>query len=180
MSEQAHDKNRRNQGSKGLPDLSELHASKNLHEKNTLTPENQPDLMNASISGADVPRVTQRPTRRQDALNSIASTDMGPAKSPLLSSRRDAAASAQKNAGIVTNPTYRYQGGLASKVITFLANMLKVLERLFLGLLGARNKQAPRHQPQTNRAKQETPHSHKNQQSGKESQRQRGTRIHRS
>jgi hypothetical protein len=37
--------------------------------------------------------------------------------------------------GVISNPTYKYSGGLASKIISFIANILKVIERLLLRLL---------------------------------------------
>jgi hypothetical protein len=131
----------------GHTDLSELSASKDLHRKIDALPAPTPDLASASISSSSFARASSqgRPLaeRTPQSINTNSLTRDTKRHTSVTQS-------APSNAnGIFKNPAYPYRGGLISKIITFFANLLKVLERIFLRLIGGRDTVAPtpRHQP---------------------------------
>jgi hypothetical protein len=142
MSERALDKNQETATS-GQLDLQDLRASKDLHNKESQHPSNQTDLSSVSISTNNIVRATHRPDPRRDPFSHNAAESPSPAATPGRNRSSETRAP-----GIFKNPTYRYSGGPISRLITFIANLLKVLERIFLRLLGARDLAAPTNQPQ--------------------------------
>lgn len=131
----------------GQSTLGELSASRDLHKTKTSKLDtqaaNQADLTSASLSSsAQVVRVPHRPELRRDL-----SPQSGPAAERSLNASsqtgKGAGASVKPAHGIFTNPAYKYSGGLASKIISFIANILKVLERLLLRLLTGPDRSAP-------------------------------------
>lgn len=147
MSEQVR-KQTMGQNRTGQNDLSDLSASKDLHRKVDTQPANAADLASLSISSSNFVRSSthtglhsERATRPTAMERSLSSET----KHQISTSNGSAAVAT----GIFKNPAYPYRGGLASKIITFFANLLKVLERIFLRLLGARDSvpPTPRHQP---------------------------------
>ena len=136
--------------------LSELTSSKDLHQTLSATPANATDLASASISPADVLRVSQRPDIRKAVLEQVPQIDTSV---ELTNSR--SRAPAQRSAeggvknGVFKNAFYRYDGGLLNKILALIGNILKVIERLFLRLLGARDTVAPPNNPQSTSSKRE-------------------------
>jgi hypothetical protein len=132
----------------GQHDLSDLSASKDLHRKVDTQPSNATDLASLSISSSNFVRSsTQTRLHAGKAPHPIAPDRSLSRETNHQTSTSNA--SAATATGIFKNPAYPYRGNLAAKIITFFANLLKVLERLFLRLLGARDSVAPppRHQP---------------------------------
>ena len=114
-------------------DLTELHASvtAGLKRETTPKPENT-DLAAASIPSANVVRLSVKPEKRD-----LSHVSLGATTNPETTTRptpRKGAPSNRPN-GIITNPYYRYEGGLLDKLITFFANVLKFLERALLRAL---------------------------------------------
>jgi len=137
-------------------DLSELASSKDLHPAISTTPANTTDLASASISLADVLRVSQRIDVRKSVHERVPAQETS---IELTNSRSKASAprSAEgdvKN-GIFKNAFYRYDGGLLNKILALIGNILKVIERFFLRLLGARDAVAPPNNPQSASSKRE-------------------------
>jgi len=99
------------------------------------------DLAHASIVAPSVQRVAVQPQRRswRERAGLKSST------SPSLLTKTDASPTPVGGAsrvtplrrGIFKNPYYAYRGGVVSKIITFFANLLKVLEKILLTALGA-------------------------------------------
>lgn len=132
----------------GHTDLSELSASKDLHRKVETQAANTPDLASASISSSSFVRSSsQSGLRAEKTPSSIINTRSLSSDTKQFSGVSHGTASGTN--GIFKNPMYPYRGGLVSKIITFFANLLKVLERIFLRLLGMRDIVAPvpRHLP---------------------------------
>jgi len=131
----------------GKTDLSDLSASKDLHERRQLQPSNATDLASVSISSSSFVRASSQPgaASERSTRNTSADRALAAETKAQAATTKSAAATAP---GLFKNPVYPYRGGLASKIITFFANLLKVLERLFLRLLGARDvvTPTPRHQ----------------------------------
>jgi hypothetical protein len=142
MSDRALDKNQEASAA-GQFDLTDLHASKDLHTKEERHAANTTDLSSASISATNIVRATPKPEPRRDAIPSPSVTQR--ARPTEHQETRSATAATP---GIFKNPTYRYSGNIISRIITFVANILKVLERLLLRLLGARDLKAPNLPPQ--------------------------------
>ncbi len=126
----------------GQHDLSDLSASKDLHKKQTAQPANAPDLASVSISSSSFVRSSSHARQPHSGINQSSTQSISEGPSIIRQGRSNSKAQ-NRGHGIFKNPTYPYQGGFASKIITFLANVLKVLERLFLRLLGARDTVAP-------------------------------------
>lgn len=156
----------------GQNDLSGLSASKDLHQRVHQQPSNATDLASVSISSSSfvrsAPPVAPGPEKSQRT--STAERLHTPESKHQANQGKVVSKAAP---GIFKNPTYPYSGGLASKIITFLANLLKVLERIFLRLLGARDlvTPAPRNQPsQTKPAERKEPKESKRDELGHGSQ----------
>lgn len=134
-------------GTAGRSDLSDLSASKDLHKKANMQPSNATDLASVSISSSSFVRASSQPgpASERSIQNTTVDRALAAETKAQTATTKSAAATAP---GLFKNPVYPYRGGLASKIITFFANLLKVLERLFLRLLGARDVVAPtpRHQ----------------------------------
>lgn len=134
-------------------DLSELAASKNLHESVSTTPANSTDLAAASISSADVLRVA----RRSDIRRAVQDTTTKQQAAVELTNGRSRLHLPKSvngtTTGIFKNPFYRYDGGLLNKVLALIGNVLKALERVFLRLLGARDTSPTPNQTQLTRSK---------------------------
>lgn len=113
-------------------DLTELHASVTAGLKNETpkTPENT-DLAAASIPSANIIRVSARPEKRD--FTQLSASTATPEPTPQQAPRKGAPSN--RPHGIITNPYYRYEGGLLDKLITFFANILKFLERALLRAL---------------------------------------------
>jgi hypothetical protein len=142
-----------------VTDLSELSA---LKKETALTPDqlapaNDSDLSSASISASDVMRVSSRSGRRV-----IQTTPSGPDKSTVSltnsRSRADISKSPESGRmGLFKNPFYRYDGGIMNKLMAFIGNILKMIERFILRLLGMRDAApVPCQQKNTSQAKPET------------------------
>jgi hypothetical protein len=114
------------------------------------------DLASASLSSADVMRVTQRTDIRnslQDRATPATKTSVDLTNSK---SRASALKSVANNdSGIFKNPFYRYDGGLLNKILALIGNILKALERLFLRLLGARDSAPTPNRSQTPQTKKD-------------------------
>jgi hypothetical protein len=141
MSEQVR-KQTMGQNRNGQNDLSGLSASKDLHRKVDTQPSNASDLASLSISSSNFVRSSTQMGLQSERVSRPTAMDR------YLSSEAKQQPSTSKDSavvatGIFKNPAYPYRGNLASKIITFFANLLKVLERIFLRLLGARDSVAP-------------------------------------
>jgi hypothetical protein len=141
----------------GQPTLGELSASKDLHKTKGsdlhAEPANQSDLTNVSLSSANVMRVPHRPEIRRE-LSTRNSIGTEQEQSTSSQRTRQGGTSSKPVHGVFTNPAYKYSGGLASKIISFFANILKVIERLLLRLLIGPDRSAP---AQTQQARSTTP-----------------------
>jgi len=130
----------------GQPTLGELSASKDLHKTKGsdlhAEPANQSDLTNVSLSSANVMRVPHRPEIRR-GLSTQSSVSIEKELSTSVETIKQGGTSTKPVHGVFTNPTYKYSGGLASKIISFFANILKVIERLILRLLMGPDRSAP-------------------------------------
>lgn len=176
MSERARDKGNDLSSAQGQGDLSDLRASKDLHKTNDPRPVNEADLSSASISATNILRAAPRHDPRSYSLRSTVLT------SPSHGAEKRASSPSAQPAGpngILKNPTYQYTGGFLSKIITFIANVLKFVERLFLRLLGARDLVAPQHSPQS-RPINQAQSTHEVKKTGAKDGRQGANRIIRS
>ena len=135
-----------------------------------------PDLDSATVPSAEVTARTQGPRVRVADDIDLAAAELGketrnavgsrstriPPRRALPRRQRVARVHERRNArkarkdrdlpnGIFKNPVYPYPRDPLGKIITFIANVLKVFVRLFLGFLGARNNSAqpPPPTPQT-------------------------------
>jgi ribosomal protein L12E/L44/L45/RPP1/RPP2 len=137
-------------------DLSELASAKDLHQSPTASPANATDLASASISPADVLRVSQRTDIRKSVHERVPAQETAV---ELTNSRSKSSAPRSTEAGakqgIFKNAFYRYDGGLLNKILALIGNILKVIERLFLRLLGARDAVAPPSNPQSTSSKRD-------------------------
>lgn len=131
--------------------LESLAASKDLHKRSGINQETQPanqtDLSGASISTANVHRVTPRVEPRQDVSQARTTRPSHIIQTGRAKASADRAAGS--DVGIFKNPAFKYSGDLLSKILTFFANILKVLERLFLRLLAGPDRKAPKPITQT-------------------------------
>lgn len=139
-----------------VADLSELASSKDLHQTISSIPANATDLTSASISSADVLRVSQRSDIRKSLHERVSpqevSVELTNSRSKASPSR--SAEGGTKN-GVFKNAFYRYDGGLLNKILALIGNILKVIERLFLRLLGARDAVTTPNNPQSTSSKRE-------------------------
>jgi hypothetical protein len=147
MSERALDKNQEASAA-GQFDLTDLHASKDLHIKEERHAANTTDLSSASISATNIVRATPKAEPRRDPIPSPSVSHTSQA-----TERQGVRNHAAQPPGIFKNPTYRYSGNIIQRIITFVANILKVLERLLLRLLGARDLNSPTPPPRQANAK---------------------------
>jgi hypothetical protein len=135
-------------------DLSKLAADKNLHKaaeiESTLAiePANSPDLATASISPADTLRVSP-PRQIRKTIQEATSVELTNSRSRSTTNQRDLGS----KTGIFKNPFYRYDGGLLNKILALIGNILKVIERIFLRLLGARDTTLTPNRSQSNQTK---------------------------
>jgi len=146
MSEQVR-KQATDQSTAGRTDLSDLSASKDLHKKADMQPSNATDLASVSISSSSFVRASSQAVPAAQRGRHSTTLDRAITTETKLQATTTKS-STTTTPGLFKNPFYPYRGGLASKIITFFANLLKILERLFLRLLGARDVVAPtpRHQ----------------------------------
>lgn len=133
--------------------LDDLSASKNLHEKERnrsfRESRNDADLASASISTSDIMRASHRPgTRRDIAARTSTDTARDATRTTARQHHKDTSLSKREH-GVITNPAFKYDGGLVSKLVSFFANILKVLERLLLRLLMGPDVVAPTTRPQS-------------------------------
>lgn len=124
-------------------ELSSLRASKDLGSKPAnLDCDSTPatDLSLNSITTSGVERISARPDKR------IIRHGHGVALSPeaKMDKSHSAKSSTKSEVGIFKNPYYPYQGNLADRFIALLANICKVLERLFLKLLSGGDAPLPK------------------------------------
>jgi hypothetical protein len=122
-------------------DLTELHASVTAGLKNeqTSTPHNT-DLAAASIPSANIVRLSAKPEKRDLTQLSVGATTH---TEPATQTAPRKGTPSNRPHGIITNPYYRYEGGLLDKLITFFANILKFLERALLRALTPTKPAAP-------------------------------------
>jgi hypothetical protein len=142
-----------------VPDLSELSASKKTAlTPDQLAPANEADLTSASISASDVMRVSQRTDMRRTAKEISVSPDKSAVTLSNSRSRADTSKSHENGRmGLFKNPFYRYDGGIMNKLMAFIGNILKMIERFILKLLGMRDAApVPGQQKNTSQAKPET------------------------
>jgi hypothetical protein len=136
----------------GHSTLGELSASRDLHKTTSAAPStepaNQSDLTSLSLSPSNVVRVPHRPEPRRNVSTKPSFFSERETSTTRLT-RSSKHSSGEPAHGIITNPTYKYTGGLVSKIISFIANILKVLERLLLRLLIGPDKAAPTTRQQT-------------------------------
>lgn len=122
-------------------DLTELHASVTAGLKTEITTTSQnTDLTTASIPSANVVRLSAKPEKRPLSHLSVGAHTTTEPETKVAP--RKGAPSNRPN-GIITNPYYRYEGGLLDKLITFLANVLKFLERALLRALAPQRPAVP-------------------------------------
>ena len=121
-------------------DLSELSAVKNPDlSPGELTPANNQDLTDLSISDPSVTRVPHTPIARGVRSRSNGA-DVGTVTLSNSRSRTGASKSPESGKiGVFKNPFYRYDGGLMNKLIAFIGNILKLIERFILRLFGMRD-----------------------------------------
>jgi hypothetical protein len=135
--------------------LSDLSASKHLHNKPANTPtstltstltgtpannlDNPTDLTSVSMGGTNVIRTSPPPQGQPRIISACVK------HTPTQSTKQSSAStgSAKQEFGLFKNPKYSYRGDIISKIISFFANLLKVLERIFLRLIGGGDKVAP-------------------------------------
>jgi hypothetical protein len=144
-------------GNLELQELSDLAARKDLHEVNT-EPANSADLTAdltaASISPKNVMRVPQQAAIRSKAgqirsAHSVELTNNRSRTNSRPTARTTGAKSSENRAhGIFKNPKYSYDGGVINKIFSLLGNIIEVLVRFLLRLLGARDVIAPGQRPQ--------------------------------
>jgi hypothetical protein len=113
-------------------DLNELHASK--VRDTSLSSETRPantDLASASIQSISVVRLSARPERRKVASPTLSlngePTVSTETKSPAPSRQRRGA-----TFGVLKNPYYKYEGNPFERLISLVANLLKVIEHSLL------------------------------------------------
>jgi hypothetical protein len=96
--------------------------------------DNQLDLSSVSIENNNVIRVSEKPQIRRPLTNkqSLSPESRPSPASPATGRQREAY-------GIFKNPLFKYEGGLANRIISFLANVLKAIEQIILRLLGKRD-----------------------------------------
>jgi hypothetical protein len=137
-------------------DLSELRG---LREPIQHVSADSLNLSQASIPSNNIHRASSIANGRSPSLNQVSSRGLLPRS--VVRALRPKSGNAQQGArnGIFKNPYYRYHGGIFARIITFLANVLKVLEQLLLR--GTRVAAAPKvlvtppPQPKTNTDKVE-------------------------
>jgi len=132
---------------KGNSSLDSLRTSKELGEART-SPDHAPgtetDLSQVSIASSGIPRVSAKTDKRiirTPNLTPSNEIDREVGKERL---QKDSL-SHSGTTGILNNPHYSYQGNLLERFITFLANIMKMLEQLLLRFLGGGD--APLPQP---------------------------------
>ena len=88
------------------------------------------DLANASIQNTDVLRALPRKIepRAVKSNPSLTSRQAPPAKS---------SGKAPQKHGLLKNPLFKYEWGVINKLLSFFANLLKVIEQFVLGALGS-------------------------------------------
>lgn len=85
------------------------------------------DLANLSIETSSVVRLSPRPEKRSTATERL-QTQTATKSTATAEARK----TPPKRFGIFKNPCYKYEGGPLGILISFLANILKVLEQLLL------------------------------------------------
>jgi len=155
-------------------DLSELASAKDLHQSLTASPANATDLASASISPADVLRVSQRTDIRKSVHERVPTQETAV---ELTNSRSKSSAPRTTEGGakqgVFKNAFYRYDGGLLNKILALIGNILKVIERLFLRLLGARDAVAPNTQQSPSNKREDTTTDSSKQELEKEKRKER-------
>jgi hypothetical protein len=96
--------------------------------------DTQLDLSSVSIENNNVIRVSEKPQlRRPRGNNQSLSQNHRPSPAKTATGRPPEAY------GVFKNPLFKYEGGLANRIISFLANVLKAIEQIILRLLGKRD-----------------------------------------
>lgn len=90
------------------------------------------DLASASILNSDVLRATPRKVERRSVIGGASLTSKQTERE-----KRPPTYTHQKH-GLIKNPLFKYEGGLINKLLSFFANLLKVIEQFALGALGNR------------------------------------------
>ena len=105
-------------------------ADSKTQERNDI----QLDLSSVSIENNNVIRVSEKPQlRRPLAKNQSLSQNPRPSQAKTATGRQ------REAYGVFKNPLFKYEGGLANRIISFLANVLKAIEQIILRLLGKRD-----------------------------------------
>lgn len=89
------------------------------------------DLANASIQNADVLRAIPRKVARRSVISD-------PNRVSKQSPQAKRSATTPQKHGLIKNPMFKYEGGVINKLLSFFANLLKVIEQFVLGALGNR------------------------------------------
>jgi hypothetical protein len=121
-------------------DLNELHASKTQeHLRASVVDPVHTDLSSASIQSMSVVRLSARPAMRKITSHSPEPrSDQKPRKQPILRSHQ--------KYGVFKNPYFPYEGGPLGRLISLLANLIKVGELAIFN--------TPRHTPPPSHAVQ--------------------------
>lgn len=139
MSDRSQVKNLDTPIAQGASPLNTLRASKDLgssHPSTDHTAALETDLSQASIAVSGVPRVSAKSDKRILRPGPANSPDLSPSPEHEKGQQQEAGAKRQANSGILINPHYGYHGNLLERFVTLIANVLKVLERILLRLLG--------------------------------------------
>lgn len=133
--------------------LADLATSADLREHgrgaSLKEPSNASDLSTATISATNVHRVSPKIEPRRDPALLGTSRTHAQSRHIIRSGSQSKGQTNKAEFGIFSNPAYKYSGGLVSKILSFFANILKVLERLFIRLLAGPDRQAPPPQVRT-------------------------------
>ena len=105
-------------------DLTELHASKTQEQlRASAFDSSHTDLASASIPSSSVVRLSARPEKRK--LTNLSSENSSSQEPKVLNN--PVTRSSQKH-GVFKNPYFPYEGGPLGRLISLIANLLKVVE----------------------------------------------------
>lgn len=138
------------------------------------------DLSQVSIPSSGIPRVSAKTDKRIIRTpNLTASNEVDTDKSREAS--RKEAGEAAATGGILKNPHYAYQGNLIERFVTFVANILKTLERILLRFLSGEDAPLPKPTQQSRVPESDTPAPDEERKKREEREKlQRELSIHRS
>jgi hypothetical protein len=93
------------------------------------------NLCEASIPSNNIHRINSKEHQRapSSSLKQVSARGLLPTRTlRALGTRKNRTQTGTRN-GIFKNPYYRYHGGIFARILTFIANLLKVFEQLLLG-----------------------------------------------